>query len=229
MPLLAIDCATDACSAALWIRGGPGPGRFEPMKRGHGEALMPMVQSVMTEAGLSFADLDSVAVTVGPGAFTGLRIGMSAARGIALAAGKPLIGVTTLEAVAGAQDPWDGLLLVVLGSKRADVYAQIFEPDGAAACDPCAVPPEEVSSMLPAAAGIAVAGDAAAAVMAALAGRRPKPVRLPGPGLPDAAVVARIAAGREAGAGDPPGPPAPLYLRPPDAITAADRKSDGGR
>ena len=102
MTLLAVDCATNACSAALWLDDGAGPHRYRAMRRGHAETLMPMVRAVMDEAGLAFSDLDAIAVTTGPGAFTGIRIGLAAARGFALAANLPLIGVTTLEAVAGA-------------------------------------------------------------------------------------------------------------------------------
>src|SRR5439155_20724451 len=72
----------------------------QAMKRGHAEALMPLIARVMKESGVAFAALDRIAATTGPGSFTGLRVGLSAARGIALAAGKPVVGVTTLSAYA---------------------------------------------------------------------------------------------------------------------------------
>ncbi|MHA1569433.1 MAG: tRNA (adenosine(37)-N6)-threonylcarbamoyltransferase complex dimerization subunit type 1 TsaB, partial [Alphaproteobacteria bacterium] len=84
--LLALDTATGACSVAIWHEGGVLRRRVAEMAHGHAEALMPMVREVMHAAGASFTDLDAFAVTVGPGAFTGLRIGLAAARGMALAA-----------------------------------------------------------------------------------------------------------------------------------------------
>ncbi len=225
MNLLAIDCATNACSAALWLDDAPGPHRHAVMRRGHGEVLMPMVAEIMDEAGLDFAGLRAIAVTTGPGAFTGIRIGLSAARGFALAAGLPVVGVTTLEAVAAAQDSEGYPLLVALDSKRDDIYVQLFESDGAALSEPLSMLPEEVADILPAAKTVAVAGDMADAVLRALADRDPPLLRLTGPDLPDAAVVARIAARRFASepvAANAP-PPTALYLRPPDAIPKAGR------
>ena len=186
---------------------------------------MPMIQEVMNEASLAFSDLDAVAATVGPGAFTGLRIGLAAARGIALATGRRLIGVTTLEAVAAAQGTQGRPLLVALGSRRADVYVQLFDSTGAATGQPRVMPPGDVGGILPPGEAVALAGDAADAVRSALGGHQPEPLRLSGPDLPDAAFVARIAADRATGPDAGLAPPKPLYLRPPDAITAADRKA----
>ncbi len=225
MNLLAIDCATNACSAALWLDDAPGPHRYAAMRRGHGEALMPMVAEVMGEAGLEFAALRALAATTGPGAFTGIRIGLSAARGFALAGGLPVIGVTTLEAVAAAQDGDDHPLLVALDSKREDIYVQLFAPDGAPLSEPLSRVPEEIGAILPTAQTVALAGDRANTVLQVLAGRDPPLLRSSGPDLPDAAVVARVAARRfaiEPVTADAP-PPAALYLRPPDAIPLAER------
>lgn len=225
MNLLAIDCATSACSAALWLDEKPGPARHAVMRRGHGEALMPMVAEIMAEAGMDFAGLQAIAVTTGPGAFTGIRIGLSAARGFALAAGLPVVGVTTLEAVAEAQESQEHPLLVALDSKRDDIYVQLFDPDGAALCEPLSLLPADVANILPAAQTIALAGDMADSVLQALARRDPPLLRLTGPDLPDAAIVARIAARRFArrplAAGS--SPPGALYLRSPDAIPLAKR------
>jgi len=226
MRLLAIDCATNACSAALWLDGEAGPRRYRAMRRGHAEALMPMVRAVMDEARFAFADLDAIAVTTGPGAFTGIRIGLAAARGFSLAANVPLIGVTTLEAVADANDSDGAHLLIALDSKRDDVYVQLFGPDGAALSAPASVTPESAGILIPDGAQLALAGDAADRIAEALAERQPRPRRLNGPGLPDAAVVARLAARRMADRPPRPGelPPSALYLRPPDAVPAARRR-----
>lgn len=102
MRILAIDTALGACSACVLEAGQAEPLAIEQiaMERGHAEALMPLVERVMKAVEGGFASLDRVAVTVGPGSYTGLRVGISAARAIALAAGIPAIGVTTLAATA---------------------------------------------------------------------------------------------------------------------------------
>lgn len=225
MNLLAIECATNACSAALWLDDAPGPHRHVPMRRGHGEALMPMVAEIMGEAGLGFADLQAIAVTTGPGAFTGIRIGLSAARGFALATGLPVVGVTTLEAIAAAQDSTNHPLLVALDSKRDDIYVQLFASDGEPLSKPLSRMPDEIAAILPTAQTVALAGDRADMVLQVLADRDLPLLRSRGPDLPDAAVVAQVAARRFAieplTAGAP--PPTALYLRPPDAIPRAER------
>src|ERR1700751_2488132 len=102
MLILAIDTALEACAAAVLDTGASKviASESQAMKRGHAEALMPLIARVMKGSGLAFAALDRIAVTNGPGSFTGLRVGLSAARGVALAAGKPAVGVTTLAAYA---------------------------------------------------------------------------------------------------------------------------------
>src|SRR3979409_1427738 len=102
MLILAIDTALDACSAAVLDTDASNivAQESQPMKRGHAEALMPLIARVMKASTVAFASLDRIAVTTGPGSFTGLRVGLSAARGIALAANKPVVGLTTLTAYA---------------------------------------------------------------------------------------------------------------------------------
>lgn len=217
MWVLALDSATTACSVALWSDGEVRAHRFTVMARGQAEALMPMVKSAMDEAGVSFRDLDLLAVTVGPGAFTGLRIGLSAARGMALATGLPLVGVTTLEAVAHAVSPAERAgrtLLVVLDTKRTDVYAQLFSADLAPLGPATALLPDDLPDVVPPG-PLVVAGDGVAMVSEVLAAAGSKVLHASASGLPDAAHVARIAAARAPDGTSP--PPAPLYLRPPDA------------
>ena len=102
MRVLAIDTALEACAAAVLDTDGGAITAHESltMQRGHAEALMPLIKRVMERAKLRFDELDRIAVTTGPGSFTGLRVGISAARGIGLAANKPVVGLTTLAAYA---------------------------------------------------------------------------------------------------------------------------------
>ena len=102
MLILAIDTALDACAAGVLDTDAASviAQESQAMKRGHAEALMPLIARVIRQAGIAFAALDRIAVTTGPGSFTGLRVGLSAARGIALAADKPVVGLSTLTAYA---------------------------------------------------------------------------------------------------------------------------------
>lgn len=225
MKLLALDTATAACSVAVWEDGIIRARQLRPMVRGQSEALMPMVVAVLAEAGLAFVDLDGVVATVGPGAFTGLRIGLAAARAMALAAGLPCLGVTTLEAVAAnvpEAERRGAALLVVLDAKRADVYAQVFSAALKPLGEPRAVLPAELPGLVPAG-PLVVAGDAAVRAVEALvaAGIEARPST--GAGVPDAARVAAIAADRRL-AGRPPLPPEPLYLRAPDVTLSANSR-----
>ena len=134
MRVLAIDTALEACSAAVLDteRAGIVARESQPMVRGHAEALMPLIARVMERAGVSFAELDRIAVTIGPGSFTGLRVGIAAARGIALAAGKPAVGLTTLAAFAAPFIAADDTLPVVaaIDARHDHVYLQVFGPGG---------------------------------------------------------------------------------------------------
>lgn len=216
MRVLALETTLAACSVALLRDGEVAARRFEVIGRGHAEALMPMIEKVRAEAGIELTGLDLLAVTVGPGTFTGVRIGLAAARGLALATGVPLVGVTTLAAVAeGARDAFGGALLVALDAKRDAVYAQAF--DGAAALgEPALLQPDEAAALAPAGPGLII-GTGAEVVSRALRPRRPEWRRDLGAGLPDAAAVARLAARRDPGDHLGPTAPAPLYLRSSDA------------
>src|SRR4051812_43974536 len=133
MRVLAIDTALGACSAAVLDteRGGLTE-ESVPMERGHAEALMPLIARVMAQAKMKFADLERIAVTTGPGSFTGLRVGISAARGISLASKKPAIGLTTLSAYAAPYIHQDDTMpvTVAIDARHDHVYLQIFGPGG---------------------------------------------------------------------------------------------------
>ncbi len=200
------------------------------MTRGHAEALLPMIDRVVRAAGGDFSSFDRLAVTIGPGHFTGLRIGLAAARGLALACARPLVGVTTLEAVAAAvaaAERSGAELVVALDSKRADVYLQRFDATLAPLCDPVAQTPAEFAqTMAPlyGAGAPTLAGDAAPAVAAAFQALGLAPRLARARGHASAAVVARLAAMRPL----PEMPPSPLYLHPPEAKLPRSRLSRNG-
>jgi tRNA threonylcarbamoyladenosine biosynthesis protein TsaB len=213
--VLALDSAGNACSAAALTHGRIRARRFAAMARGQAEALVPMIAAVLDEAALALAAFDLIAVTTGPGAFTGVRIGLAAARGLALASGLPLLGITSFAAVAAqvTEEQRHGRSLVVaLDSKRPEVYLQSFAESGAALGDGRLVAPADWAGVVPAGA-LLLAGDGAPRLAAALAPRAP--ALAPGGGLADAADIARLAAAAWRPGLRPP-PPRPLYLRPPD-------------
>ena len=215
MRVLAIDTALEACAAAvLDTEGNKVASESLPMVRGHAEALMPLIERVMRKAGVSFADLDRIAVTTGPGSFTGLRVGISAARGIALAADKPAYGLTTLAAYAAPlmADDDKATVVTAIDAHHQHVYLQVFGPGGRSLLAPrIASIPDAIS----AAAGerVRIVGTGAEMLLAAWPDQQPLPMRVENRRAPDIAWVARLAAA----ATDSPGPPKPLYLRAPDA------------
>jgi tRNA threonylcarbamoyladenosine biosynthesis protein TsaB len=219
--ILALDTATSSCSVAFWADGVKAC-RTAAIERGHAEALMPMVVEVMAEAGVAFADVDLVAVTVGPGSFTGLRIGLAAARGMALAAGLPCLGITTLEAVAESIDrrqQANEVVLAALDSKRGDIFAQAFAAVDRPLDPPVAVSVDDLHAIIPAGTTldrpVVVVGSAAETAVRALtdAGRQAVAAAA---AVPVASAVAAIAARRHRRGAKPGRPPSPLYLRPPD-------------
>lgn len=210
MNILAIDTATAACSAALMGDGAIIAARHVAMLRGHAEALLPMVEEIMAEAGVAYSALDLIAATVGPGAFTGLRVGLAAARGLALAGGLPIIGVTTLEALAhGADKRGERSVVAMLNARRGEVYYQAFDP----ALAPLGPPRVGAAEAIVLPKGpVLLVGDGAALLPAARDGNSGDIVIIPSL-LPDAAVVAGIAAARFDPAAPPERPPEPFYLR----------------
>lgn len=218
--VLALDAAGAAVSVAL--AAGDALRAAERIEGLHGQAerLMPLVERTVRRAGLAPAALDLIAATVGPGSFTGLRAGLAAARGIALALRKPLFGVTGFAAVAAgpalaARGAAAGCLLVALDSRREDLYVQFFDGRGRPCGAPCAMMPERLAAAVAAAIGAAplfVAGDAAGRAAAALTGR--PAVSLVADSAPEAQGVWRAALERWR-QGVRADEARPLYLRPP--------------
>ena len=211
MKVLAFDCSGASCSAAVLIDDRPAAQRFVAMERGHAETLLPMIDTVLREAALSPAALDLLAVTIGPGSFTGLRIGLAAARGLVLARRLPAIGLMSFDAVK-VDDAAAQPLFIALESKRAELFLQ--RRDCADGRLPALVPPDEWAAILPPG-RCYVAGDGAPRLTASLA--RADALVLPGHGRPDPVALARLGLARWRG-GDRT-PLAPLYLRAPDTTT----------
>jgi len=215
MRVLAIDTALEACSAAvLDTGGGITASESVAMTRGHAETLMPLIARVMNSAGIEFAQLDRIAVTTGPGSFTGLRVGISAARGIALAAGKPAVGLSTLAALAApliATD--DGTQVVAaIDARHEYIYLQVFGVNGRTLVGP------RMASLRDAAraattAPARIVGSAAKNMAAAWPKGAEPPLSVEQRGAPDIEWIARLGAA----ATDGYSPPKPLYLREPDA------------
>jgi tRNA threonylcarbamoyladenosine biosynthesis protein TsaB len=218
MKILAVDTALGACSAAV-LEGETICARaFEPMERGHAERLAPMVQEVISKSGIGFDALERLAVTVGPGTFTGQRVGYAFMRGLRLALGRPLVGITTLAAMAHAAmaDKGARAAAVLHDARRDEVYFTLVVsneavvPDRLVSFDDAVRAIEEITSSLDG--RLIIAGTAA----------RPAMQRLRAQGrdvgqseivAPDAQWVARLAVA----APEPLSIPRPLYLRPPDA------------
>ena len=130
MKILAIDCVHEACSAAFFDGEKIVSEIVEKMEHGQAERLIPMIQEVLSAGNVGFQDIEAIAVTTGPGSFTGVRVGLAAANGIALAADLPMIGVSVLEVLAWKSYrlfPDIKKLCLVLETKRDDYYIQFFE------------------------------------------------------------------------------------------------------
>lgn len=203
MRILAIDTALGLCSVAVVDDGRVLATASEAMQMGHQERLAPLVAEVMAEANLAFADLDRIAVTVGPGSFTGLRVGLSFAKGLGMALDIPVLGFDSLVVIA-ASAPRAGPGLALIDARRGQAYVRSFEDDRPV-------------------------GDSQAVRLEDLAGLA-SPAWVAGPGVdlvpalyPDADVDARLAGdpvalARRAVQADPGAhAPAPVYLRAPDA------------
>ena len=216
--VLALDSAGLGCSVVVASGETVLGAQSDTAMHGQAEILLPMVDSVMRGAGLPASALDIIGVTVGPGSFTGIRIGLAAARGIALATGARLVGVTGFEAVAAGlarSSLGVGFILIALESRRADLYVQLFDHAHIALEDPTATMPAALNERLTRIIGSApllVAGDAVQRAASTLS-QRPDTLVAAG-SAPDAAGVLRAVLRRPLPAQS--AKPVPLYLRPPD-------------
>jgi tRNA threonylcarbamoyladenosine biosynthesis protein TsaB len=221
MLILAIDTALDACSAGILDTDAGKLIAHEslPMKRGHAEALMPLIARVMKASGIAFAALDRIAVTTGPGSFTGLRVGLSAARGIALAAGKPAVGVTTLTAYAApvVSESGEQPVISAIDARHDHVYFQVVSGNGSSLVWPQLVSIEEALGASRFGAPWLV-GNAAEILRQRWPAQALAPFKVDAQPAPDIAWVGWLGA-----AVSPDNAPAkPYYLRAPDAKPQKD-------
>jgi tRNA threonylcarbamoyl adenosine modification protein YeaZ len=211
--ILAIDTALGACAACVVDEGRAEPLAQETlvMERGHAEALVPLLDRVVSKVEGGFHALDRVAVTVGPGSYTGLRVGIAAARAIGLAARVPVVGVTTLSALLAALVAEDNrrVLAAAIDARHGQVYFQAIAPGGQSIVAPALVRVRDAARLMGGAASLVGSGAIAVAAEAAgadIAVHDPRP-------FPDIAWVARLGL-----VADPEQAlPKPLYLRGPDA------------
>lgn len=223
MNVLAFDTCFGACSVAvLWrdtaTSADTVASRYQEMTAGHAERLMPMIDEVLRESGRNLRALDAIAVTAGPGTFTGIRVGVAAARGLALATGLPFRATTSLhvmakQALAEIDAADDGRSLAVcMDARLGQVFIQIFDVTG---CEPvtdaAVLPPEDVAGLCPGAPLLCVGSGSTAVAEAALRFGREAESRLPAL-QPDARFLARLAPALPVVK-----PLVPLYLRVPDA------------
>jgi tRNA threonylcarbamoyl adenosine modification protein YeaZ len=142
--ILAFDTSAAHCAVALYVGGEIVAEHIEPMTKGQAERLFPLCEEVLANAGITWADLDAIGVCVGPGNFTGVRVGVSAARGLALSLGKPSIGISRLEAMGLG---CDGAATVLMDARRKRAYVQSFR-DGVPQGDPVLTPTEDLDTTM---------------------------------------------------------------------------------
>ncbi len=212
MIILAIDTASTLCAACILdTEQGELSRKVLDLGKGHAEHLMGVIEDVLAAAGIAHRDLDAVAVSIGPGSFTGVRVGVATARGLALALKVPAIGVSTLEALATearAAHP-ERRVLAAISAGRGQVYVALYDGAGAGMRGPQAIMEQEIGEW----AGEAelITGSAAALAQAI----RPF-VHAPQATTADIAIYARLGA-EGLRDGELPARPAPLYLRSADA------------
>ncbi|MGE7370746.1 tRNA (adenosine(37)-N6)-threonylcarbamoyltransferase complex dimerization subunit type 1 TsaB [Neorhizobium sp. NPDC001467] len=216
MIVLALDTAGIDCSVALYDAASDRilSVQTEMIGKGHAEKLMAQIEAALAEAAITLQDVGRIAVTIGPGSFTGIRVGVAAARGLALSLGIEAFGITTLETMAAHHLAGSGPHPVVaaMDAKRGEIYAQPFGADGSAIDEPRALTPHAVAE-LAARHGAILSGTGAMAIAAATSGEAGEPAAQAVPDRFDIATVAKLGASKPGGSEKP----KPLYLRGPDA------------
>ncbi len=220
MRILAIDTALPAVSACVLDDDADAPIAAETiaMERGHAEALLPLIERVMSKVEGGFASIDRVAVAVGPGSFTGIRIGLAAGQAIALACKAEIVGVSTLAALAAPLilDPFEGVVAAAIDARHGKVYVAAFSPDGRALLTPRRAGAHEALRAM--GSGPLLLIGSGAALLAKEASARGVAIRIVSEqASPDIAYIARLGlAARPESA-----PARPLYLKEPDVTLDA--------
>lgn len=220
MKILAFDTSLGGCSAAVAVSGDGPPsvtGQFELRERQHAETILPMIEEVLAQARLDWNALDAIAVTSGPGSFTGVRVGVATARGFALALGKPLIAANSLDVlarqVADVESGATGDFAVAVDARRGEVYFATYDERAKRLSQPQALKPEQAAEVVTSQGLTRLAGSGANLVRETCYISNSNLVSDHLTIQPDARVLARMAL-------DLPvltEPLRPLYLRPPDA------------
>jgi tRNA threonylcarbamoyladenosine biosynthesis protein TsaB len=232
--ILGIDTATWTCAVALARDGAVLEERAERTESSHAATLPRLVGDVLARAGERLRPGDAVAVAIGPGSFTGLRIGLSFAKGLAFAGRLRLVGVPTLDALAVGALPWDGRLCAALDARKQEVYAAVYARDGegiARLGEPCAIAAARLAEAIGGPCtfvgdAVEVYGEAFRGVLGAAAALLPPAVR-----PPRASAIIRLARARLARepAGDDLAALAPVYLRPPEAELTQSARGPSAR
>lgn len=209
MILLGLDTAGTNCAAAVYdsARGELLGRASADIGRGHAEQLMGFIENALAESGKTLEAVERIAVTIGPGSFTGIRVGVATARGLGLALGIPAVGVSTLHVLAAhglaAQgQPGDTAVLAAMDAKRDELYCQLFDASGASMGEPVAIGLEDAKARFSDFEG-RIVGSGAALLRPGTVGMNDF----------DIATVARLGALADANIDKP----KPLYLRGPDA------------
>lgn len=209
-----IDTALGACTVVAFDGARAVAARSEIMQRGHQERLAGLYRELMADTGWAPGDIDRVAVTVGPGSFTGLRVGLAFAEGLGFALDRPVVGLSTLAALAASRDDERGCALTLIDARRAQVYAAAFDGETTIRT-PEALTVEAAAALL-----ADLATDGPVAIVGSGAGLVEAPPALADP-TPEG--LARLAARAEEGAARP------LYLRAPDATPPTRRPGEARR
>ena len=228
MRVLGIETATSLASVGIVVEDRVVAERAVPMRGSHAQTLLPLIDEALRAAGVGLSELDRVAVSIGPGSFTGLRIGLSVAKGLALAARLAVVGVPTLDAYAHAIGPRDSLVCPVLDARKGEVYAAAFRWRGAEpvrALAPMAVAPQQFAARVQGPCTLVGDGvDAYAPLWRSTFGARVE--LIPFAALPPSGiVVARLGSVLGACAPAEPGGIEPSYCRPSEAELGRDRSA----
>ena len=213
MNILAIDTALEACSVGLSLDGRPAPiARTEIVERRHAEGLLALVEAVLDEGGVKIADIERYAVTIGPGSYTGIRVGVAAVRGLALVTKAVASGYSTLAVHAETARAEAGAVAVLaaLPAKGGEVFAELFGPNGEAIATAAVLAPAEAAALAEKQGAVLAGAGAGAVADTAHSGVL---TIIHEQSAPDIESLLRLASADRAAAA----PPRPLYVKPPDA------------